>query len=62
VIGDLFGPLNPGEQNTVRIVMNVEEAGRLLRAINRPGGKGESVKELASILKHALEAQQRKTS
>jgi hypothetical protein len=39
VIGDLYPPLNPGEQNTVRLVMNVEEARRLATELTKACGK-----------------------
>ncbi len=35
MIIDLHGPINPGESNTVRIVMQVGEAAGLLEALDR---------------------------
>jgi hypothetical protein len=59
VIGDLHGPLNPGELDTVRIVMNVEEAEALLVWLNgqRPTPivhDGDAYDDLRGILVRSL--------
>lgn len=65
MIGDLCNPLNPGELDTVRIIMNVQEAEHLLKILNqyrkqlRPhvfnGPSEDAYDDLRRILENALE-------
>jgi hypothetical protein len=57
MIGDLCKPLNPGETNTVRIIMQIGEAQRLLAELNRIAA-GPEVAELKRILEHAVEREE----
>lgn len=54
MIGDLCKPLNEGESNTVRIIMNVHEARRWLR------GDVHAQHDLQSIIERAIEEEDRK--
>ncbi len=56
MIGDLCKPLNPGESDTVRIVMQVGEAELLLRALRKLAvGHDETIlTELQGILRRAV--------
>lgn len=61
MIGELCEPLNPGELNTVRLVMNVEEARRLATRLANAFGElpkcesnHDTIVALRNILKWAL--------
>lgn len=61
MIGDLRGPLNEGEPNTVRLVMNVHEARQLHRELSNIMFPDRSTAELVRVLEAAIRREDEQT-